>query len=239
MPPQPTASALMGELQKLGKPSHRNTFIRHGAPPDAVFGVPIGELKKIQRRIKKDHQLALDLFATGNSDAMYLAGLIADEGRMTRTDLNRWAREATWGMISMAVAGVAADSPHALPLGLKWIRSPREKIAATGWATLSGYVGVTADDEIDVPAIAALLRQVAGDIHGERNEVKDCMNQFVIAVGCFVAPLKREALAAARAIGKVDVDVGDTHCKIPDAEQYIEKVAAMGRTGRKRKSARC
>jgi 3-methyladenine DNA glycosylase AlkD len=61
---------------------------------EPFFGVPVSELKKFQKRIKKDYQLALDLYDTGNYDAMYLAGLIADDARMTRKDLQRWAEKA-------------------------------------------------------------------------------------------------------------------------------------------------
>jgi len=240
MPAKETVKKLMAELKKLGKESHRKTFIRHGGPEDAIFGVPIADLKPIQRRIKKDYQLALELFETGNSDAQYLAGLIADETQMTRTDLNRWAREAAWSMIGIySVAGTAADSPHAVALGTKWIDAKKESVAATGWSTLSGYVAVTPDDELDVATIGGLLDRVVAEIHDERNEVKDVMNRFVIAVGCSAAPLKKKALAAAKKIGKVEVDMGDTACKVPDATEYIRKVEKMGRTGKKRKTARC
>ena len=68
-------------------------------------------MKKLVKKIKKDHELSLELFATGNSDAMYLAGLIADEDKISKSDLNRWAREAPWYHISeYAVAWVAAES---------------------------------------------------------------------------------------------------------------------------------
>ncbi|NNC88718.1 MAG: DNA alkylation repair protein [Akkermansiaceae bacterium] len=230
----------MTKLRKLGKESHRRTFIRHGAPAETTFGVPIADLKPIQKAVGKDHRLALDLFATGNSDAMYLAGLVADEARMTRTDLNRWAREATWSMISTCtVAWVAAESPHAMALATKWIDARRERVAATGWSTLSSHAGITPDDGMDLSLFEDLLERVVAEIHDERNEVKDTMNRFVIAVGCFVAPLKSKALKAAKTIGSVDVDQGDTSCKTPDAAEYIRKVASMGRTGKKRKSARC
>ena len=52
------------------------------------------ELKKFQKLFKREHQLSLDLYATGNYDAMYLAGLIADDEKMTKDDLQRWAGEA-------------------------------------------------------------------------------------------------------------------------------------------------
>ena len=235
-----TCKQILSQLKKLGKESHRKTFIRHGAPEDSLFGVPIAELKKIQKQIKKDHALALELYATGNSDAMYLAGLIADETKMTKRDLNKWAREATWGMISTSVvAATAADSPHAVDLGKKWIDSKQEKIAATGWATLSGYATVAPDDQIDLSMYKTLLDRVAAQVHKERNDVKSTMNGFVIAVGSSIAPLKTKALQTAEKIGKVEIDVGNTACKIPNATEYIRKVEKMDRIGKKRKTARC
>ena len=72
-----------------------------------------GDLKKIQKRIKKDYKLALDLYKTGNYDAMYLAGLITDDERMTKMDLKRWVTKAYAGALSgYTVPWVAAGSQH-------------------------------------------------------------------------------------------------------------------------------
>ena len=65
------------------------------------------------------------------------------------------------------------------------------------------------------------------------------MNGFVIAVGSYVKPLTADAIAAARKIGKVTVDMGDTACKVPDAATYIDKVKKRGTLGKKRATAKC
>ena len=65
------------------------------------------------------------------------------------------------------------------------------------------------------------------------------MNGFVIAVGCHSIPLNKKAREVAKAVGKVDVDVGDTACKVPFAPDYIDKVVKSGRLGKKRKKIRC
>ena len=83
-----SVAAIMKELAAMGSEQTRKTYARHGAP-DANFGVKIADMKTIVKRVKKSHELALALYATGNSDAMYLAGLIADETRMTKADLDR------------------------------------------------------------------------------------------------------------------------------------------------------
>jgi hypothetical protein len=61
----------------------------------------------------------------------------------------------------------------------------------------------------------------------------------VIAVGTFVKPLSKQAKAAARQIGTISVEMGETACKVPVATAYIEKIEAAGRAGQKRKTIRC
>ena len=74
-----TAQEILDEIKPLGSDSYKRLLMTNYGVKEPVFGVKIGDLKKIQKRIKMDYQLALDLYDTGNYDAMYLAGLIADE----------------------------------------------------------------------------------------------------------------------------------------------------------------
>ena len=131
---------------------------------EPFFGVKVEHLKKIQKRIKTNYQLALDLYDTGNSDAMYLAGLIADDASMTKKDLERWVKGAYWYMLSeYTVPWVAAGSPHGHDLALKWIEARDEKVAAAGWATLGCLVGIKEDAELDLAELKKLLQRVAQD----------------------------------------------------------------------------
>ena len=84
-----------------------------------------------------------------------------------------------------------------------------------------------------------LLSHCRDDVHAAANRTRYTMNGFVIAVGSYVAPLLAEAKKAAKAMGAVTVDAGDTDCKVPGATAYIAKVEAMKRVGVKRKSTRC
>ena len=65
------------------------------------------------------------------------------------------------------------------------------------------------------------------------------MNGFVIAVGSYCPDLLSEAKKTAKKIGRVDVEMGGTACKVPFAPEYIEKIEKMGRIGKKRKTAKC
>ena len=90
-----TAKEIVEELRTLGAESIKKVLRNHGVQ-EPFFGVKIGDMKKIQKRIKKDYQLALDLYDTGNYDAMYLAGLVADDARMTKKRSQSLGENGQW-----------------------------------------------------------------------------------------------------------------------------------------------
>ncbi len=234
-----TAADILQQLEPLGTESYKRVLFNHGVV-EPVFGVKIADLKPIQKRIKKDYQLALDLYDTGIYDAQYLAGLIADERRMTREDLGRWVARANCSAISATtVAWVAAESPHGRELALEWIESPEENTAQAGWATLSGLVALKEDAQLDLEELRSLLERVARTIHESPNRVRYAMNGYVISLGSYVAAFTEPAIRAGERIGKVSVDMGKTACAVPYAPDYIEKVRQRGSLGKKRKTVRC
>ena len=106
-----TAKAILAEIKPLGADGYKRILLNHGAK-EPCFGVKIEHLKKIQKRVKVDHRLALELYDTGVYDAMYLAGLIADDAQMTKKDLQRWAEKASEPLAGSTVAWVAAGAFH-------------------------------------------------------------------------------------------------------------------------------
>src|SRR5215213_11447368 len=116
-----TAAKIVDELRPLGAESYKKVLLNHGVK-EPVLGVEIESLQKIRKRAGKDHALALGLYDTGIYDAQYLAGLIADENRMTPKDLRHWLATANSATLcGTAVAWVAAESPHGRTLALEWI----------------------------------------------------------------------------------------------------------------------
>jgi len=231
----------MAELKSKGKENTRRIYARHGTPEDRTFGVSVADLKVIAKSIKGEQTLACELFGTGNMDAMYLAGMVANGAQMTGAQLQTWAKGAKGlAMISeYTVPWVAVESPYARELALKWIGSKDEHIAAAGWSTYSGIVATTADDNLNLAEIKELIERIVGKIHRAQNRVKYAMNGFVISVGTYVRPLSAQARVAANQIGEVSVDVGDTECKVPLAATYIAKCEKAGKLGKKRKTMRC
>jgi 3-methyladenine DNA glycosylase AlkD len=234
-----TAAEILDELEKLGSEQTKKTLMRHGAR-EPIFGVKVEDLKKIQKRVKMNHELALALYDSGISDAMYLAGLIADDAKMTKKDLQEWVKNAYWSNLSeYTVPWVAASGPHGREMALKWIDAKAENVASAGWATYSSLVATKEDADLDLEEIKTLLARIEKTIHQQPNRVRSCMNGFIIAVGSYVKPLSELAEKTGRAIGPVSIDVGDTACKVPFAPDYIKKARDRGTLGKKRKSAKC
>jgi 3-methyladenine DNA glycosylase AlkD len=237
----PDIQSIMEELRAKGSEKTRNTYSRHGLPLERTFGVSIADLKNIAKTLKGQQALACQLYGTGNMDAMYLAGIIADGSQMTRKELESWADGAAgMSMISeYIVPWVAIESPYARDLALEWIKSKKEHVSASGWNTYTGLLATKPDDTLDFAEIEELLRTVVRDIGKAKNRVRYTMNHFVISVGSYVKPLLKQAKSTAKQIGTVTVDMGDTACKVPLATAYIAKIEGERKVGRKRKTIRC
>jgi len=234
-----TAEQIMKELEKKGSESIKKIFLNHGAK-GPLFGVKVGDLKVIQKKVKKDHKLAMELFGTGIYDAMYLAGLIADESKMSKKDIQQWAEKSpSHGISEYTVAWVAAESDYGWELGMKWIDSPKESIASSGWNTLSGVIAMKPDNELDIALIKKLLQRIVKEIHSAPNRVRYTMNGFVIGVAGFIKELTKVAIEVSKKIGDVYVDMGGTACKVPSAPDYIKKMEARGSIGKKKKTVKC
>jgi hypothetical protein len=234
-----TLAQAMSELAAKGSEATKRTFLRHGAK-EPFFGVKIADLKLIHKKLQGEQALALQLYATGNGDAQYLAGMIADGAQMTRAQLQRWADTAAWEMISgTTVSWVASEHPDGFALALQWIDSPQEHVTRAGWTTLSALAATVPDERLPVKEFSALLDRVARTLAAAPDGTRYSMNSFVIACGTYIAPLGDQAIATARKIGRVEIDMGDTACQVPDAESYILKSRRGAPVAPKRKTLRC
>jgi len=234
-----TTKEVMAKLESLGSEAGKNVFMIHGST-GKCFGVRVADLKVIMKQIKNEQQLALDLYDTGVLDAMYLAGLVADGAKMTKKQIQDWVEKAGSYVISeYTVPWVAAESPWGRELALEWMASKKDHVAAAGWNTMGVLVAVKEDSELDMKELKALLEKVQKTIHEAPNRGRYTMNGFVISLGTYVSSLTPAAMEAAKKIGKVEVNMGDTYCKVPSAPEYIKKVKDAGRVGKKRKTFKC
>ena len=229
-----TAKEILAQLEKMGSPSIKKVYQKHGAV-EPFFGVKIGDMKPIVKQVKENHRLAMELYATGNSDAMYLAGLISSPKEMTKADLQLWMKNARWYMHSeYTIAWTAGESAHARELAMEWIASNDELTATAGWSTYASYIQITPNERLDMKEIQTLLRQIEKGLSKAPNRVRSAMNGFLIMAGSQMEELNKLSIEIARKLGKVEVDMGGTSCAVPDAESYIQKTVAKSGFGKKK-----
>jgi 3-methyladenine DNA glycosylase AlkD len=216
-----TLDEVMRALEKAGSAQTKKIYARHGAT-EPMFGVRFGTLKVLLDRIGVDHELALALWKTKNQDARNLAMKIADPAQIRSADLDRWAKENGMRICGMYIASLAAESPHGAAKVREWLASSDEELRATGWTLIAQLANL--DEKTPDDWFAKRLVQIEKTIHSSPSIERGAMNAAVVAIGGRSAALRKLATAAAKRIGVVEVDHGDTACKTPDAVTYIAKL---------------
>lgn len=231
--------SVMSELEALGTERTKKSYLSRGVR-EPLFGVPTGAMKPLKRRIGVDQALADVLWGTGNYDAMYLAGMIADVRVMSEADFDRWMEGAYCPMLAdFVVAATLAESELAQSVANRWIRSDDENRAAAGWACYEWLLGWRPDGYFEVQAVRELLDIVTRTIHAASEHEKRAMSGFLVAVGVSYLPLHQEALKAADAIGPVDLASRGAAKTPSSAAEQIRKATEKGRIGFKRRAVRC
>ncbi|ASA21581.1 DNA alkylation repair protein [Paenibacillus donghaensis] len=230
---------VMQELEALGKERTKKIYVSNGAH-EPVFGVATGEMKPIARKIKKNQALADQLYSTGNYDAMYFAGVIADPTAMTEADFNRWIDSAYFYMLSdFVVAVTLAESDIAQDVADQWIASSEELRQSAGWSCYCWLLGNRPDNEFSESKLANMLELVQHTIHDAPERTKYAMNSFIYTVGISYLPLHDKAVDTAKAVGPVEVKQDKKKSKLLLASENIQKAVDKERLGFKRKYVRC
>ncbi|MFE4075241.1 DNA alkylation repair protein [Peribacillus sp. YIM B13477] len=230
---------VMQELEDLGKERTKKMYISNGAH-EPLFGVATGAMKPIVRKIKINQDLAEELYSTGNYDAMYFAGIIADPKAMTQSDYDRWMDAAYFYMLSDYVVAVTlSESDIAQEVSDKWIASGEELRMSAGWSCYCWLLGNRLDVEFSESKISDMLDLVKHTIYESPVRTKSAMNNFLSTVGISYLPLHEKAVETAKAIGIVEVKRDKKKTSFLNAYESIQKEVGRGRLGFKRKHVRC
>ena len=230
---------VMEELEALGKERMKKMYISNGAH-EPLFGVATGAMKPIARKIKINQPLAEELYATGNYDAMYFAGIIADPKGMTESDFERWMDGAYFYMLSDNVVAVTlAEADIAQDVADKWIASGEELRMSAGWSCYCWLLGNRKDAEFSESKLAQMLEVVEKTINDSPERTKSSMMNFIYTVGISYLPLHEKAVETAKAVGTIEIKREKKKSSFVNAYENIQKEVDRGRLGFKRKYVRC
>lgn len=218
--------SVLDELKRLGTAQNRKVYRQHGVGA-GMYGVSYANLGKLRKKIRVDQSLAEQLWRTGNHDARVLAAMVADPGAIKSKTLDEWVKDLDNYVVTDALSGLAGKTPFAIKKAERWVKSKNEWVGASGWSVVAAIA--MSDTSLDDGYFERLLVTIEETIHNAKNRTRYAMNNAVIAIGSRNAGLEKKAVAAAKRIGKVEVDHGETGCKTPDAVAYIQKVRARRR----------
>ncbi|HEY7095965.1 MAG TPA: DNA alkylation repair protein [Terriglobales bacterium] len=221
------AVEILATLKKHGKPQTAAIYKRHGSG-DNVFGALTSEIAKLQKKIKVDHTLAMELWRTGNAEARILALQISDPQRLTRADADRLLRDGQAHFLGCYLTGLLVQSSIAKETMRSWMASSDEFTREMGYGILSAILKDEPDSISDADA-GRILKTIEKEIHTSPNWARHAMNGALISIGVFKPSCRTNAIDAAKRIGKVKVDYGETTCKTPDAVPYIKKASQRKR----------
>lgn len=222
-----TFNEVMAELESMGTAQNRKIYSRHGAK-DPMFGVSFANLNKLKKQIKKDHELALQLWESNNVDAQTLATMIADPKKFTSDKLDQWLEKINYYMlVDVFISNVVAKSTFIAEKCEAWKDSDNEWIGRGGWSLIAH--SPRSKTPLSQEFYEECLVQIEKEIHSAKNRKREAMNGALISIGLINEILEQLAIKAARRIGPVEVDHGETSCKTPEAVSYIEKAKARAK----------
>ena len=222
MTTQMTVTDVVNWLRQRGKANTARIYRQRGAA-DETLGVSYKDIDTLAKKLGVDHAQAMELWGTGLHDLQLVACKIADPQAMTRPTIRSWVRDCRDYLLSDAVSGLAARMQDAEDLAAKWTASKAEITAATGWNV---FAILAMDGVLDSAKARRLLARIRAGIHAAPNRARHSMNMALIAIGGSLPEVREEALAIAEAIGRVEVNHGETGCVTPEAAPYIRRMAS-------------
>ncbi|MCC6950864.1 MAG: DNA alkylation repair protein [Phycisphaerales bacterium] len=215
-----TLKGVMAALEEAGTAQARRTYTRHGAS-EPMFGVSFGDLKKMLNRIKIDQELAEALWDTGNFDARNLAAKVCDPANFPPKVLDAWASVPIGWLWGGYVGQIAAEGRHGKAKAEKWLAAKNDATRTAGWCAVGAMAMI--DEATPDSWFADRLAEIEKGMKAASSRHKYVMNNALIAIGCRGVALRKAATAAAKRLGTIEVDMGDTDCKTPDAVERLEK----------------
>ncbi len=190
------AAAIL-ELKRLGTKATRDGMARYAIPSDKAFGVPVGVLRKLAKKLGPDHDLATALWDSGWYEARMLACFVDEVERVTPAQMDRWCSDFdNWAICDTACFHLFDHTPHAFGRVKVWAKRKGEFARRAAFALLAS-LALHDKASPDAPFLACfpLIEAAATD---ERNFVKKAVSWALRGIGARNPSLHASALELAR-----------------------------------------
>lgn len=192
-----TLKETLSHLDALGDEKMRMHNRKRGVGENQ-YGIKMGDIRTVAKKIKTDHGLALELWDTENFEARLLATLVMDIKKLSDTDINRLVKSVQETQLSdWLYSYVVKEYPGNEPLRKKWMTAKDKMLARAGWSLTAGCV-VRNPDVLDLPA---LLDRIKSEMAGAAPEVQWTMNSTLAQIGINFPQYRKQALAIGEQLG--------------------------------------
>lgn len=176
---------------------------RFGINIDNAFGVSMAAQWPLERKYRRNHELAAALWASGFHEARILAALIDDPKLVTPRQMDAWVADFnSWDLCDQACMKLFARTPYVADKVARWAKDKREFVRRAAFATIAGYaVSAKQAADAEFKPFLALIEQHATD---ERNFVRKAVNWALRQIGKRSASLHGPALALAEKLAASD-----------------------------------
>ncbi|MEM7168161.1 MAG: DNA alkylation repair protein [Planctomycetota bacterium] len=210
------------ELEALGDEKMRKQNLNHGSG-DNQFGVRRGDVRKVAKKIKADHDLALELWDTGNIDARFLAILIMKPKELSADEVDRLVRSEKFVEAADWLSRyVVMKHPDREALREDWMTSDDPMAGRAGWALTADRVAKSPEG-LDLPA---LLDRVESEMGDAVSEVQWTMNFVLAEIGIHHAKQRKRAIAIGEKLGVYRDFPVSKGCTSPFAPVWIDAMVS-------------
>jgi 3-methyladenine DNA glycosylase AlkD len=192
-----TVKEVLARLAALGDEARKKHNTKAGAP-DNQFGVKLGDIRALAKKLKTNHKLALELWDTGNVEGQLLATLLLDLKSLSADELDTLTRSTTCAQVAEWLnAYVVKEHPEKEALRVKWMKDKDRWALRAGWGLTAGRVNRDADG-LDLPA---LLDRIEKQMAKAEPEVQWTMNLTLGTIAIQHAEHRQRAVAIGEKIG--------------------------------------
>jgi 3-methyladenine DNA glycosylase AlkD len=215
-----TREETLRQLQSLGNAGVRAQNAKRGAG-DNQFGVSRGDLRKLANKIKSNHELALSLWKTGNTDAQFLATLLINVKLLSADEMERMVKSVTFDWVADWLHSyVVKEHADKETLRKKWMESDDRWAARAGWQLTAGRVAKSPEG-LDV---VALLDRIEKEMGAAAPEVQWTMNMCLAEIGIHFPKHRKRALAIGEKLGIYRDYPVSKGCTSPFAPNWINEM---------------
>lgn len=212
-----TVAELLAELAALEDPRIREVNANHGDD----HGVNLGKLRAIAKRLKTQHELALDLWATEDTAARLLAILICRPKELSRDELDSMLREARLPKVQdWLLSYVAKKHPDAESLRLSWFADPDPLVASAGWVLTTDCVAKN-PSVLDIPG---LLDTIEAEMKSAPDRLQWEMNHCLAEIGISHPEYRARALDIGERLEVLKDYTTPPNCTSPFAPIWINEI---------------